>query len=247
MPSGFRTCCTFFITKKYPPNIYVGCDPLIPLKAGADCLSVSAVCYLKAWTRSSLQQLWERSSCWWKDLHLQNHLEAFSADTTDILSEMAHCRRSCVACLFKEKLCLNGGGQSYENNPVFNVLWCEPSSLVATLRSSASFLWIYWSDICVQPTKWKRLLWDSRAGIYSGRWDAGVCTAGSAFRSPNKYLSALRRDSQCQTPLIHSPPTCQIEIHLLIQPNKTPSAVLCCSVELGDPFLSMAQLFKRKS
>lgn len=69
---------------------------------------------------------------------------------------------------------------------------------------------------------------------------------GSAFRSPNKYLSALRHDSLRQTPLIRSPPTCQTEVHLLIQPNKTPGAVLCRSAELGDPFLSMAQLFKEK-
>lgn len=28
-------------------------------------------CYLEAWAGGFLQQLWERCSCWWKDLHLK--------------------------------------------------------------------------------------------------------------------------------------------------------------------------------
>lgn len=63
------------------------CYPQSPRNLLSACLPYKCVCYyLEIWTQRSLQQQWERRSCWRNQAASQKHLEAFKADSTDIVS-----------------------------------------------------------------------------------------------------------------------------------------------------------------
>lgn len=86
-------------------------------------LQILVCCYLKAWTQCLLQQLWERSSCWWKDLHLKTtyRLLALTQLTSPLLCTTA-------AVLQKLSQILRPFPQQSKQHEqiCINVLWCGP-------------------------------------------------------------------------------------------------------------------------